>query len=213
MKTLIFVGSPKKRGHTMALVNKVMETLSGEIEVINVFNHLDISPCTDCGYCTKKSGCSIDDDFNQILEKIAAADAYIIATPMWFGSISGPLLSFFSRLQTISCGLIFRKDVFHKWDKAAILLATSGASWHSMMKPVETTAEFMFSHLDAMTLDFVYATQTDVVPAKENPQAMKRCELAAQKLNQWYEDKSKGGFYQYGYSSVNYLRAEQIKGE
>ncbi|HAO61705.1 MAG TPA: hypothetical protein DCQ90_07260 [Erysipelotrichaceae bacterium] len=118
-------------------------------------------------------------------------------------------MSFFSRLQTISCGLIFRKDTVSNWDKAGVFIMTTGSKWHSMAKSVETTVEFVFSHLDAGIVDFIYASKTDVLPAKQNRQALTRCEMAAKRLNQWYADKQEGKFYKYLYHSANYLNVEE----
>ena len=193
----------------MALVDAFRSKVHGEVEIINVFDYADVKPCVDCGYCKHKPGCSIHDRFGEILTKIESADAYVIASPMWFGTVSGPLLAFFSRLQTISCGLIFRKDIRHRWDKAGVFLMTTGSKWHSMAKSVETTVEFIFSHLDAGLIDFIYATSTDQLAASKNRQATVRCEQAAQRLNQWLEDKASGRFYKYLYNSVNYLSADE----
>lgn len=209
MKSIIFVGSPKRHGHTMALVEEVSKYIEGDVEIINVFDYQHIKSCIDCGYCTRKPGCSIKDGFEEILKKINEADAFVIAAPMWLGNLPGPLLTFFSRLQTISCGLIFRKDITHQWDKAGLFIMTTGAKWHSMSKAVETSIEFIFSHLDAGICDFIYATDTDHVPAKLNIQALKRCELSALRINQWYKDKTSGRFYKYFYSSVNYLKMKE----
>jgi len=209
MKTMIFVGSPHPQGETMALVNEFIRHIHGEVELINVFDMRNIKPCNDCGYCMHKQGCSINDGFGEILERIQLADAFVIASPMWFGTVSGPLLSFFSRLQTISCGIIFRKDLVHKWDKAGVFMMTTGAKWHSMGKSVETTIEFVFSHLDAGIVDFIYSTKTDVLPAHKNMQALTRSRLAAERINQWYTDKEAKKFYKYFYNSVNYLPIDE----
>lgn len=205
MKLLVFVGSPNKTGHTMSLVNEFIKNVKADIEIINVFDYLDVKSCTDCGYCKYKAGCSIDDKFTSILEKIIEADSYVIASPMWFGTISGQMLSFFSRLQTISTGILFRKDIKSKWEKAGLFIMTTGSKWHSMAKSVETTVEFVFAHMDAQIVDFIYANKTDVLPARNNLQALARCKLAAERLNKWFDDKQEGRFYKYLYSSANYL--------
>ena len=54
MKTMIFVGSANRNGHTMALVNELCTHLQGSIEIINVFDYLDVKPCIDCGYSGEK---------------------------------------------------------------------------------------------------------------------------------------------------------------
>ena len=201
MKTLIFVGSPNRNGQTMALVDEFTKHINGDFEIINVFDYQHIKSCTDCRYCKYKPGCSIKDGFDEILRKIHEADAYVIASPMWFGTISGQLLTFFSRLQTISTGIIFRKDTVTTWDKVGLFIMTTGSKWHSMAKSAETTVEFIFSHMDAQIVDFIYANKTDQLAAKDNFQASIRCRIAAEKINSWFEDKQNGSFYKIGRAS------------
>lgn len=209
MKTMIFVGSPNKDGNTMAMVNEVCKTLKGDIEIINVFDHLDVRPCVDCAYCHKHYGCIYKDAFTDILERSFDVDCFIVATPMWFGNVSGPMMSFFSRLQTITSGHIYRKDLQHHFDKAGVLLISSGEKWHSMMKTIETTSEFIFNHFDALILDAVYANATDRVKACDSIQDRIKCKRAAEALNQWYDDKMSGKYFKYGYGSENYVRLEK----
>ncbi len=212
MKTMVFVGSPNRDGNTMKLVNEMVSHLNGEVEIINVFDYLHISPCIDCGYCHKNYGCVYKDEFNDILERSFDVDCFIVASPMWFGNVSGPMMNFFSRLQTITSGHIFRKDLSHNFDKAGVLIATSKDKWHSMMKTMETTAEFIFNHFEALILDEVVVSATDQVPALQSQYDIEKCKRAAAKLNAWYEDKQAGRYFQYGYASENYVRLFKQKG-
>lgn len=206
MKTMIFVGSPHKEGNTIRLVKEFCKHLNGEIEIINIFDYLHIKPCIDCAYCHKNYGCVYHDEFSDILERSFDVDCFVVACPMWFGNVPGPMMNFFSRLQTITSGHIYRKDLVHKFDKAGVFLMSSDEKWHNMAKTMETTVEFIFNHFDALILDVVYAQGCDRVKAGESKQDKIKCERAAKDLNQWYEDKMSGKFYKYGYASENYVR-------
>lgn len=212
MKTMVFVGSPNREGNTMRLVNEFISHLEGDIEVINVFDYLHISPCIDCAYCHKNYGCVFKDEFSDILERSFDADCFVVASPMWFGNVSGPMMNFFSRLQTITSGHIFRKDLTHNFDKAGVFIVTSKDKWHSMTKTMETTAEFVFNHFEALILDQITVTGTDKLAALESTYDVEKCKLAAQKLNRWYADKKSGKYFQYGYASENYVRLFKQKG-
>lgn len=209
MKTMIFVGSPNKNGNTMKLVNEMVKHLNGEVEILSIFDYLHVSPCIDCGYCHHKPGCIYKDEFSEILERSMDVDCFVVATPMWFGNVSGPMMSFFSRLQTITSGHIYRKDMSHKFDKAGVLLMSSDEKWHNMTKMLETTAEFIFNHFDALILAEVYANKVSEVAALSSKHDEIKCERAAKALNQWFEDKSEGRYYRYGYASENYIRLEE----
>lgn len=205
MKTIILVGSPKKNGQSMQLVNRFKRGINGEIEVINVFDYQPINPCLDCGHCKKNTSCKQNDGFEKIIEKLDMADCIVLASPMWFGNISGPMMSFMSRINVLANGYSVRKDREHKWNKIGILLMTTGAKWLGMSKSVEATVEFLFQEMDALMLDCIYANKTDKLPTNINKQAMLKCDRAAMLVNNWYNDKEKGNYIQYGYSSSNYI--------
>lgn len=81
--------------------------------------------------------------------------------------------------------------------------------WHSMAKTMETTAEFIFNHFDALILNTVYAQAVNQVAAGEALQDVVKCKRAAAALNTWYADKMSNAYYKYGYASENYVRLEK----
>lgn len=98
MKTLIFNGSPKKNGDTEVLVNELAKKLIGEVKIISCFNN--ISPCVDCRFCWSNTGCSINDEMQEVYSYLDDCDNVVLASPIWFSSLSGPLLNLTSRMQT-----------------------------------------------------------------------------------------------------------------
>ncbi len=205
MKTLVIQGSPKKQGQTQQMVDHFVKHLDGEVEIIRVFDQKPVHPCMDCKQCESKDYCAQKDYFVAILDKIEKADCIVLASPMWFGNVSGTLMSFLSRLQVLDNGYRVRKDRQHRWDKCAFLLMSTGAKWNSMAKSVEATIEFYTKAIDALLLDCVYANKTDALSAKDNEYVTQKCEYAAKLANAWYKDKQSGNYYHYGYSSSNYL--------
>ena len=47
--------------------------------------------CTHCDYCLKGEGCAINDDMQELCVLLEQAEAYVFATPVYNGSISGQL--------------------------------------------------------------------------------------------------------------------------
>ena len=91
MKTLIMNGSPRKNGDTVSLIRKVTEKLTGEFRIIDAY-YCSISPCVDCRYCREHSGCSIEDEMQQIYDYIRECDNIIIASPVYYSELTGKLL-------------------------------------------------------------------------------------------------------------------------
>lgn len=86
MKIVIINGSARK-GNILTAINAFMKGAADRnaIEVIQP-DKLHISPCKGCGVCQCHKGCVDNDDTNPTIDKIAAADMILFATPVyWWG--------------------------------------------------------------------------------------------------------------------------------
>jgi multimeric flavodoxin WrbA len=110
MKAVGIVGSPRKGGNTETLTAHCLKAIAEEgleTELVRLAG-LDIKGCNACGYCHEHDGCSIKDDFQDVYDKMTAADAMIIATPVYFGSATALVKGLLERAGFIS----FRKNPF-----------------------------------------------------------------------------------------------------
>ena len=102
MKVICNNGSPRKDGNTAKLINMVFEPLKAEgieCELIQVGGTL-IRGCLSCYQCVKLKNkrCSTkNDSFNEIFEKIIAADALILGSPVYFADITPELKALIDR--------------------------------------------------------------------------------------------------------------------
>ena len=157
MKTLIFNGSPRPQGDTASLINNLTPYLDGEVRILDAYR-CDISPCIDCRYCWKNSGCSIKDGMQ---------DIYDVG----------------SRLQTYFCGKYFRKDEIDiKPKKGAVILVGGGDG--RIEKPYETACTLMH-HMNCYDIhNVVCSFNTNVVPAIEDQKALEGIKDIAKFFNE-----------------------------
>ena len=100
MKILIINGSPKSNGNTalaLAEMTKIFDAEGAEYEIVQVGSQV-VRGCIGCGTCRTKKQCAFDDIVNECLPKFEAADALIIASPVYYASANGTLISFLDRL-------------------------------------------------------------------------------------------------------------------
>lgn len=100
MNVLMINGSPRKDGNTTIAVNemvKIFESENIEVEVVQV-GTMDIRGCIACGSCHKTGKCVFDDIVNTLHDKLAAADGVVIASPVYYASANGSLISLLDRL-------------------------------------------------------------------------------------------------------------------
>ena len=91
MKIVIINGSARK-GNTLRAIDAFIKGASEKnaIEIIQP-DRLHIAPCKGCGVCQCYKGCVDQDDTNSTIDKVAAADMILFATPVYWWGMSSQL--------------------------------------------------------------------------------------------------------------------------
>ena len=133
MKVLMINGSPRKEGNSQVALDEmasIFEKEGVEVECMCVGREV-IRGCVACGACGKLGKCVHDDIVNEVAAKFEQADALIVASPVYYASANGTLVSLLDRL--------FFSTPFDKTMKvgAAIACARRGgitATWDELNK-------------------------------------------------------------------------------
>jgi multimeric flavodoxin WrbA len=85
-KVLILSSSPRRKGNSNALCDRFAE---GAIEAHHQVEKVALAEktihyCTGCNACQKTGRCAQKDDMAPILDSMVAADAIVLATPVYF---------------------------------------------------------------------------------------------------------------------------------
>ena len=97
---LILKASPREKGNTAALAARLAEgARQAGAQVESIYLHgLDIRPCDACDLCKEPgSGCVIEDDMQPIYPKLAEADAIVLASPIYWFTVTAQLKLFMDR--------------------------------------------------------------------------------------------------------------------
>lgn len=185
MKTLVINGSPRKGGDTAALLERVKQGIDGTVVQINVLE-ADVAPCRDCRYCRTHSGCCISDGMQAVYTAIEECDSVVLVSPVWFGTLSGPLLSLASRVQTYFSAAYFRKEKpFNSPKKGGVILTGGGTGGADA---AYKTAKIILRQMGvAGQIPLVASLNTDVLPALQDQQAL----LAAEQLAMYLRGEGK----------------------
>jgi multimeric flavodoxin WrbA len=100
-KVLVLLGSPRKKGNSATLAAQVAKgAKSAKAEVETIYLHgMNIAPCKSCYACQKKGskGCAIKDDMQGLYPKLIEAEAWVIASPVYWFSMSAQTKIFMDR--------------------------------------------------------------------------------------------------------------------
>lgn len=103
VRIIALYGSPRRDGNSAALLKKAVEgarQAGAEVHEVFLREH-KISPCLEIYQCIKTGECAIRDDFPAILEKLEASDGIILASPIFFYTVSAHTKIFMDRCQAL----------------------------------------------------------------------------------------------------------------
>lgn len=100
MKIVCLLGSPRPRGNSATISARFLETAAGLGAEIRTFalNQLTYRGCQACFTCkTKLDRCVLKDDLTEVLESVRWADTMVIASPIYYGDVTGQVKCFIDR--------------------------------------------------------------------------------------------------------------------
>ncbi len=100
-RILLVIGSPRTEGNSATLAKQVAggaEAAGAEVESFYLHG-MHIQPCTACDECREETGkdCVIDDDMQTLYPKLRRADALVIASPIYWFTVSAQTKVFMDR--------------------------------------------------------------------------------------------------------------------
>ena len=113
-RILILAGSPRRNGNSAALCRAFAQGAqeSGhQVETIFLGDR-KIGYCLACYHCRKNGGvCVVRDDMAEILDRMDAADVIVMASPVYFYSVSAQMKALIDR--TVARWRIIRNKEFY----------------------------------------------------------------------------------------------------
>jgi len=103
MKILAIYGSPRREGNTSLLLQQAVagaRQAGAEVEEV-VLRDLRMSPCLELYGCKKDGRCIIRDDFQRLYDQLLACQALMLASPIFFYTVSAHTKILMDRCQSL----------------------------------------------------------------------------------------------------------------
>jgi multimeric flavodoxin WrbA len=176
MKVLGIMGSPRLQGNTDLLLDEALKGAEegGAVTEKLLADRLNITPCKEIYQCSKDGTCPLKDDMNGVYEKILAADGIIVASPIFFYTISPQLLQLISRCQALWARRYILKDLDIPLKKGAFigLGATKGAK---LFDGPKLTIKYFFDAISTeYTTDLLIRGVDRKGEIKDHPELLKQ---------------------------------------
>lgn len=181
MKTVIFNGSPRRGGDTEVIIQEMLKQLKGEVLAIRAYDH-KIEGCVDCRYCWTHPKCSFP-DWQEVDKAIREADNIVIASPIYFGEVTGAVLHTMSKIQVYwSAKFLRQEELIEKPKKGGVILAYAGNC--DVNHPLKTLRIYLRNMGVVDLFDPVLSKDTDKVPASQDAHCLNQAGNLARFLNQ-----------------------------
>jgi len=102
-KVVAIYGSPRRKGNTALLLQEAVRgarEAGAEVEEV-VLRDLKMSPCLELYECKNSGRCAIQDDFQKVYESILTSQAVMLASPIFFYSVSAHTKILMDRCQSL----------------------------------------------------------------------------------------------------------------
>lgn len=146
-KIVILNGSPRKGGNTVALCESFTEGAKAAGHAVTRFDlqQMNIHGCLGCmkGGKNPDSPCVQKDDMDQIYAAYKEADSVVLASPMYFWSVTGQLKVTFDRLFAVA----ETNADYQNPKKDCILLMAAEGDTENNWKPVLDYYHALLAHL------------------------------------------------------------------
>ena len=187
MKIIAFNSSPRENGNTELLLKEAIKGIESSGYTAHVFNLnlMDIKPCQNCGGCEETGICIIEDDMPLIYEAIRSADRIILASPIFFFSLSAQAKIMIDRCQSFWCEkYLLRKNIPEgKYGRKGLLITVGGMKKEIGVQCSEATAKAFFRTVSVpehQTLSFLGIDARGAI--NNHPTALKEAFEAGKKL-------------------------------
>ena len=182
-KVLVILGSPRRKGNSAILaeqITKGAKSAQAKVETIYL-QEKSIAPCKACFTCQKKGskGCAIKDDMQEIYPKLLEADAWVIASPVYWFNMSAQIKIFMDRCFALPA---YRSDPF-KGKRIAIAMTYGDEDpFASGCVNALRTFQDAFGYVEANIVGMVYGSAMDAGQIKLNEKVMQEALELGKKL-------------------------------
>ncbi|MBC8507678.1 MAG: flavodoxin family protein [Anaerolineales bacterium] len=178
---IILKGSPRVNGNTATLANQVAagaKESGAEVESFDLHN-MNIQPCDACDTCQETGVCIINDDMQTLYPKIGQADSIVIASPVYWFTITAQMKLCIDRWYAFESEHVSQL----KGKKIALVLPYGDTDLYTSggINAVHTI-EAMCRYLGIEFAGIVHGTAMDVGDAEKQPALLEDAFKLGQKL-------------------------------
>ena len=165
LKVLGISTSPRMNGNSDTLLRRALEgaeSNGAQTEYVRLPDY-KIGPCTECNSCYATGRCSVEDDYQQLQEKLINTDRLIFATPIFFMTVCAQAKMLIDRCQCLwAHKYVLKKQLFTpERDRRAMVIAVGGSKGVKQFDSIRRTMKAYFDCLQMNYVAGLYVNRVD----------------------------------------------------
>ena len=178
VKVLGISTSPRIKGNSDLLLREALagaQSAGAHVEYVRLTDY-KIGPCIECNSCYTTGTCNVEDDYQQLLERMLGADRLIFATPIFFMTVCAQAKMLIDRGQCLWAHKhVLKKELITPGrDRRAMVIAIGGSKSKKQFESIRLTMKAYFDSLQVHYVSSLFVNRVDARAAVEkHPSALK----------------------------------------
>jgi multimeric flavodoxin WrbA len=180
---LVLKSSPRENGNSNTLAGQVVEgaqAAGAKVESL-LLHHMNIRPCDACDSCQETGVCIIKDDMQRVYPLLEKADAILIASPIYWFTISAQAKLCIDRWYALEGP---QGNTLHGKQIGIVLTYGDSDLYTSGGINAIHTFESMFRYIGAEIAGMIYGTAHQIGDVEKQPELMERAYQLGQRLGE-----------------------------
>ncbi len=150
-RILAVLASPRRGGNSEVLLNACLEEAVKMGAHVDTFflNSMKFVPCQECPDITGDGRCKLKDEMQKIYPLMEQADAVILASPIFFGSVSAQAKMMIDRFQCQWLGIYMLKTYKNNKRKQGVFISVEGSDRKDFFENARSVVKNFFATVGA----------------------------------------------------------------
>lgn len=193
IKVLGVSGSPKREGNTEKLLDQAMAGAKNQGALVQklILNELKFVPCQDCSGCDETGICIQEDDLELVYNQVKEAGILILASPIFFGSLSAQTKMMIDRFQSWWIAkYVLKKPWVEKDNRLGFFLCVGGQDRKDYFEAAEKLVRIFFANIGFVYQGALFYPGIDRAgDIEKHPSAFHETYSAGQDLVRKYQER------------------------
>jgi len=165
VRVLGLAGSPRRAGNSETLLAEALvgaAEAGAETELVRTAE-VRVAGCIECNGCFQSGRCVIEDEYQELYDKLLSCDLLLVGTPVFFMAVPAQLKAVIDRTQCLWAKRYVLKEPVREDGRSRRggLIVVGGSKSEKMFESVRLTVHYFLDALEMTLAETLFVNQVD----------------------------------------------------